>query len=51
MSTTYKNKAKRKWGRRAAWIQGDGPFAVLAHCRQLTVSLWKTMPEAEAAKQ
>jgi hypothetical protein len=23
--------------RRAAWIEGDGPFAVLAHCRALTV--------------
>jgi hypothetical protein len=37
--------------RRAEWINGEGPYAVLAHCRVLTVTLWKNLPAAEEAKR
>jgi hypothetical protein len=47
----YKEKAKRKWGKAAAWISGNGRYALLAHCRMLTVTLWSTMDAAEAAKK
>lgn len=43
----YVSKARRKW-RRAEWIEGEGRFALLAHCRVLTVTLWGT---AEAARK
>jgi len=39
--------AARHWGRKAAWIEGDGPFALLARCRDLTVMLFATRGEAE----
>lgn len=36
----------------AAWISGNGPLALLAHCRQLTVTLWQDeeRTKAEQAK-
>jgi hypothetical protein len=42
--------AKCAWPR-AAWVQGDGPYAVLAHCRVLTVQLHPDPEHAEAAKR
>jgi hypothetical protein len=50
-SVDYRKMAQRKWGRRAAWITGKGPFAVLAHCRVLTVTLWTSLEKAQAAKK
>ena len=41
--------AKCVWPR-AAWIEGDGGFALLARCGVLTVTLWPTPEEAEKAK-
>ena len=35
----YRTKAEKIW-RRAEWIEGSGRFALLAHCKVLTVSLW-----------
>jgi hypothetical protein len=34
----------------AAWIMGDGPFALLAHCSGLKVTLHKTHEDAERSK-
>lgn len=34
---------------RRATIKGEGQYAVLAHCGQLTVTLWPTQSEAQAA--
>ena len=48
---TWRKEAKRRWGGKAVWIDGDGQFAVLAWCRVLTVSLWPTMVQAEKSKQ
>jgi hypothetical protein len=31
----------------AAWIEGEGLFAFLTHCRDLAISLWPTRTEAE----
>ena len=45
----YLKFAKKKWGRKACWIHGEGPWALLAHCRVLSVSLWET--EAEVLEQ
>ena len=44
-------EARKRWGQKAAWIQGDGQFALLARCRVLTVTLWPTMAEAEENKK
>jgi hypothetical protein len=46
----YQGVAKCRWGRRAEWIDGEGPFAVLARCRVLTITLWPTLQEAKDAK-
>ena len=47
---TWLKEAKRRWGKKAEWIQGDGQFALLAWCRVLTVTLWSTREEAEKQK-
>lgn len=36
---------------RAQWIGGVGEYACLAWCRVLTVQLYRTVEEAEAAKR
>jgi hypothetical protein len=46
---TYRKTAECIW-RRAEWITGEGPYACLAHCRVLTVQLYKSAEAAEAAK-
>lgn len=35
---------------RAVWIIGAGPFALLAHCRELSISLHRTRAHAEHDK-
>ena len=35
--------------RRAAWVDGEGPFAVVAWCDPLTVSLWAELEKAQRA--
>jgi len=47
---TYATLARCIWGRRAAWVMGEGPFATLAWCRTLTVSLHRTLEAATEAK-
>lgn len=42
--------AKRRWPH-AEWITGEGPYALLAHCRVLTVSLWDDLDRAKATKE
>jgi hypothetical protein len=43
--------AQREWGATAAWINGDGQYAVLHPCsEQLTVSLCATQAEAKKMK-
>lgn len=44
----WTRRAKRLWPN-AVWIDGDGPIALLAHCRALTVTLYKNRPSAQAA--
>ena len=46
----FREAAERKWIRKAAWIGGDGPYALLAWCKTLTVTLHQTMEEAEKSK-
>jgi hypothetical protein len=48
--TSWRTKARRRWAKKAAWIDGDGAFALLAPCRVLTVTLWTTRDEAEREK-
>lgn len=43
---SYRTLAKCVW-RRAAWISGDGPYALVAYCGETTVTLWSS---AEAAR-
>jgi hypothetical protein len=51
---TYLAMAKCIWPR-ANWIaeaeDGEGPFAVLARCRGLSVSLWSTAERAQEVKE
>jgi hypothetical protein len=47
---SYRTLAKCKWPR-AEWIRGDGRYALLAHCRVLTVALHQTHESAEKSKQ
>lgn len=49
--SVWQKEAKRRWGKKAVWIQGDGQFALLAWCRQLTVTLWATTAKAEENKK
>lgn len=46
----WQKKAEKRWPN-AEWITGEGKFAVLAHCRRLTVTLWPNIEKAEEAKQ
>jgi len=46
----WQRQANRRWSKKAVWIHGDGPFAVLAWCGELSVTLWQTNEEAEQAK-
>src|SRR5260370_809273 len=46
----YRGVAKCRWGKRPEWVEGEGPFALLAHCRVLTVTLWPTLEEAKNPK-
>jgi len=45
----WNRRAWTRW-RRARWIDGNGPFALLAHCDVLTVTLHATVEEAEKDK-
>lgn len=47
MKSSYQLRAGRKF-RSAVWIEGDGPFALVAECRHLTVKLYPTEDRARA---
>ena len=48
-SPTFRSVAKRRWPK-AEWIDGNGPWALLAHCGGLTVCLRQAKSEAEDQK-
>jgi len=45
----WQKLARSFWKKEACWIDGDGPWALLAHCRVLSVSLHRTKEGAEKA--
>jgi hypothetical protein len=45
----WRAQAKHRWPK-AAWIDGDGPYASLAHCRELTVRLYPDQASAQRGK-
>jgi hypothetical protein len=47
---TYRTLAQCIW-KRAVWIDGEGPYALLARCRRLTVTLHETAEAAEESKE
>ena len=47
---SYLDFAECYW-KKAEWVSGEGPFAVLAHCRALTVTLHKTREKAEESQR
>lgn len=47
----YRKFAKKIWGKHSCWIDGEGPWALLAHCHILSVSLWQTEAKALASKK
>lgn len=49
-TSSWRMKAVEKWGERARWLSGEGPFAVIAPCREFSFSLWATKEAAEKAK-
>ena len=44
----WRRLARARWPQ-ALWTTGAGPWAVVADCGGTTVTLWRTVPEAEAA--
>ncbi len=49
----WEKEANRRWGKKGYYIEGDGPFAVLAWCGrhdEMSYSLWQTREEAEREK-
>lgn len=50
LNSDWYNLATALWGKQAAWIEGNGQYALLAWCRTLTVSLWQNIEEAERQK-
>ncbi len=47
---SHTTMAKCIW-KRAAWVSGAGPYALLAHCQVLTVTLHRTAEAAERSKE
>lgn len=47
----YFKKARSKWFKEAEWIAGKGRYALLAHCKVLTVTLHETIEQAEKDKK
>src|SRR4051794_3885381 len=47
---TFTTLAKCRWPK-AAWVAGDGPFALVAYCGTATVTLHETRAGAEASKR
>jgi hypothetical protein len=48
--SSWRMKATQRWGSHARWLSGEGPFAVIAPCREFSFSLWTTKDAAEKAK-
>jgi hypothetical protein len=48
-AVNWNQRAWKRW-RRARTVDGDGPFALLAHCRVLTITLHETSESAEKDK-
>jgi hypothetical protein len=46
----YRTLARCLWPR-ACWINGEGPWATLAHCRVLTIQLHRTRERAVEAER
>ena len=49
-TSPWRMKASEKWGERARWFSGEGPFALIAPCGEFSFSLWTTKDSAETAK-
>lgn len=47
---SWRAEARRRWGKEAKRITGNGQFALLAWCRVLEVTLFSTRTEAEKFK-
>lgn len=47
---TWRTAADCIWPR-AEWVTGDGPYALLAYCHVLTVTLWDDPDDAEHQKR
>ena len=46
----WRSIAKKRWSK-AEWITGNGPYALLAWCRVLTVTLWSSLQEAHRERE
>jgi hypothetical protein len=47
---SWRMKAMQRWGSHARWLSEEGPFAVIAPCREFSYSLLATKGAAENAK-
>ena len=47
---TYRSKARKRWPK-AYWILGEGRYALLAHCKVLTITLHDDIEKANASKE
>jgi hypothetical protein len=50
VTSSWRTEATQKWGAYARWLSGEGPFAVIAPCREFSFSLWGTREAADKAK-
>lgn len=50
-SVDFRQRARKRWGKQAAWIKGDGQYALLARCNVLTITLWEELAKAKARKK
>jgi len=48
---SWRAEARRRWGKKAIRINGDGQYAFLTWCRVLEVTLLPTRAEAEELKE
>lgn len=39
-----------RFGKNAVWVEGKGPFVLLAYCFQLSITRWQTLDDAIKSK-
>ncbi len=51
IGSDWESIVRERWGSAVQWVKGNGPFALVAVCQTLTVTLWESEDEAKSEKQ